>query len=83
MPYAQLATALEGTASRLGRIQAPTLVLRGGRDALLPPAHARMLAERIPDAELAEVEGIGHLYLFERLEESLSIVADWIRRRSP
>jgi 3-oxoadipate enol-lactonase len=47
------ATVYHDTSSRLGLIRAPTLVMHGERDAIAPPANAWLLAERIPDAELA------------------------------
>ncbi|MEM1315065.1 MAG: alpha/beta fold hydrolase [Pseudomonadota bacterium] len=47
-------------AERLARIDAPTLIIHGTDDALLPIEHGRDLARRIPGAELREVEGMGH-----------------------
>jgi pimeloyl-ACP methyl ester carboxylesterase len=77
------ATVYHDTFARLPRIQAPTLVMHGDRDALSPVANARMLASRIPDAELAIVPGAGHAFALERPEESLSLLLDWLRRRAP
>src|SRR4051794_37537692 len=54
------ATVYHDTVSRLGQIQAPTLVMHGGADAMSPVANARLLAERIPDARLVILEGAGH-----------------------
>jgi pimeloyl-ACP methyl ester carboxylesterase len=45
----------------LPRIAAPTVVLWGERDALIPLEHGRVLRQRIPGAELRVVEGAGHL----------------------
>ena len=53
------ATVYHDTVSRLGGIQAPTLVLHGGATRLAPVANARLLAERIPDAELTSSAGRG------------------------
>jgi pimeloyl-ACP methyl ester carboxylesterase len=36
----------------LHRIQAPTLVLSGARDKLVPPANGRLIARRLPNAQL-------------------------------
>lgn len=47
-------------APRLSDITAPTLVVHGTEDPLLPLAHGEALAERIPHAELIRVEGMGH-----------------------
>ena len=43
----------------LGSIQAPTLVVCGTSDRVVPPANSRILAERIPNASLILIPG-GH-----------------------
>jgi pimeloyl-ACP methyl ester carboxylesterase len=43
----------------LGAIKAPTLVVAGSRDGVVPPANARVLARRIPGATLVILPG-GH-----------------------
>jgi pimeloyl-ACP methyl ester carboxylesterase len=45
---------------RLGEIRAPTLVLHGTEDPLLPFGHAEALAAEIPGARLVPLEGMGH-----------------------
>jgi pimeloyl-ACP methyl ester carboxylesterase len=47
-------------AERLPRITAPTLVLHGEHDALIPVAAAHDLARRIPGATLEVIPGWGH-----------------------
>jgi len=49
-----------GRAAQLGRINAPTLVLHGLADPLIPVAAAHDLAARIPGAQLELIEGMGH-----------------------
>ena len=71
------------TYARLPRIKAPTLVLHGERDLLTPPANARILATRIPDATLAVIPGAGHAYFVERPDESFAAFRDWLDRRGP
>jgi pimeloyl-ACP methyl ester carboxylesterase len=63
-PYAaQLAAALGHDAhGRLGRVEAPTLVVHGEEDRMVAPANASLLAEAIPAAELMTLPGAGHLY---------------------
>jgi pimeloyl-ACP methyl ester carboxylesterase len=46
-------------------ISVRTLVLHGGADTVVDPRNARMLAQRIPDAELVILPGLGHLLLWE------------------
>jgi pimeloyl-ACP methyl ester carboxylesterase len=44
----------------LGSISAPTLVVCGSRDRVVPPANSRVLARRIPDALLVVLPATGH-----------------------
>ena len=67
---------------RLPTLRVPTLVLHGTEDQMIDPANARILASRIPGAELALLEGAGHLYHSERADEADAIVLDFIRRHS-
>lgn len=52
----------------------------GMEDQMVPVENARILAERIPGAELVLVEGAGHLYHSERAEEADAAVLDFVRR---
>lgn len=45
----------------LARVQAPTLVLWGGRDAIIPVAQATRLAADLPQAELIIYDDLGHI----------------------
>ncbi|NRQ31429.1 alpha/beta hydrolase [Nonomuraea sp. NN258] len=45
---------------RLGEITAPTLVLHGTKDPLLPFGHGEALAREIPGARLVPLPGVGH-----------------------
>jgi pimeloyl-ACP methyl ester carboxylesterase len=55
--------------------------MHGELDRLVPLAAARLLAARIPDAELAVVPGTGHAYALEAPRESLELLLDWRARR--
>ncbi len=46
---------------RLWRIEAPTLVLAGTRDVIVPPARQRALADAIPGARFETIAGAGHI----------------------
>jgi pimeloyl-ACP methyl ester carboxylesterase len=67
---------------RLGQIRAPTLVMTGDDDPLVPPGNSRFLAEHIPGAELIVFPGGRHAFNVEFEEESNSAVLDFIRRHS-
>jgi pimeloyl-ACP methyl ester carboxylesterase len=49
----------------LPRITAPTLVVHGTEDPLVPPANGVALARAIPGARLVELPGCGHLPMWE------------------
>lgn len=66
---------------RLPDIAAPTLVINGEDDALLPAENSRILAQRIPGAELILLPDTGHLHFQERPEEAAAAVLDFLRRR--
>ena len=59
---------------RLHRITCPTLVVRGGADALVPAAHAEAYAAEIPGAQLVVIEGAGHLLPLEKPAELAAAV---------
>jgi pimeloyl-ACP methyl ester carboxylesterase len=48
-------------AGRLGEIGAPTLVIHGDADPLVPLENGRYLAEHIAGAQLIVYEGVGHI----------------------
>ena len=50
------------THDRLGDVRAPTLVVHGDADRMVPIDNGRRLAEAIPDARLLALPGAGHLY---------------------
>ena len=65
---AQLAAATGHDASaRLGAIAAPTLVVHGTEDRMVPPDNGRALAAAIPGAELRLLEDAAHLYTTDKL----------------
>jgi aminoacrylate hydrolase len=64
---------------KLHAIDRPTLVLAGTKDACTPPYYSENLAQLIPNAELAFVEG-GHLVYYEKPEEFYARVREFICR---
>ncbi|HEX9037133.1 MAG TPA: alpha/beta hydrolase [Ktedonobacterales bacterium] len=62
-------------------IRCPALVLVGDQDALTPVADARILFERIPDAELEVIEDSGHLSNLERADLVTERMARFLRER--
>jgi len=62
----------------LHRIRKPVLVVSGGADPIVPPINARILARRLPDAELEVVPDAGHLLLMERAPEMAARIAEFL-----
>jgi DNA-binding SARP family transcriptional activator/pimeloyl-ACP methyl ester carboxylesterase len=60
----------------LPMVDAPTLVVHASRDRVIPVELARYIAERIPDATLAEVDSADHLIWFS---DAMEAVADQIQ----
>src|SRR4051794_36338099 len=56
-----MAAALHNTTSRLGRIDAPALVVHGEDDRVVPVENARLIASRLPHGRLHLLPGAGHL----------------------
>lgn len=54
-----------GLSRRLQYVKAPTLVIHGAQDALVPVAYAPAWAEAIEGAKVEVIEGAGHLPMFE------------------
>ena len=59
---------------RLHRVTAPTLVVRGAEDTLMPREHAATYAAEIPGASLVEVAGAAHLLALEKPAELAELV---------
>ncbi len=76
---AQLAAANVHDA-RVEDIRAPTLVVHGEEDVLIPPANGERLAADIPGAELSMWPGAAHLYFTDEPEVD-RYVAGWLSRR--
>lgn len=74
------AIAGHATYDRLPEIKAPTLVIAGDADKLLPVENSRILADRIPNAELVLLENMGHGFFIEAADEVHKTVIDFLKR---
>jgi pimeloyl-ACP methyl ester carboxylesterase len=63
---------------RLGEIAAPTLVVWGADDALVPVGDAWELGELIPDARVVVYEDTGHVAMLERPEAFNELVEEFL-----
>jgi len=61
------------------QIQAPTLLLTGDSDRVIPPQNSRMLHEKLPHSRLVNVEGGGHLFFMEQPERVNREIVDFLK----
>jgi pimeloyl-ACP methyl ester carboxylesterase len=62
------------TSARLPGLRMPALVVHGTEDQLLPVENGRLIASLIPGAQLEILEGVGHMFFWERPERSAELV---------
>ncbi len=74
-----MATTKLDTYDRLPAIQAPTLVLYGADDILIPPVNSRTIAGQIPGAKVKEYDGAGHGFTAQCAEEFAADLLDFLR----
>lgn len=71
----------EGT--EVERIAVPALVVHGGEDLIVPVENGRMLAARLPRAELVELPGRGHNLMLEDPATFNRLVEEFLSRVGP
>ena len=62
---------------RLWRVSAPTLVVRGAADTLIPEPHARTYAAEIPGSTYREIEEAAHMVMIERPDALAAAIAEF------
>jgi len=63
---------------RLPAITAPTLILFGAHDAVVPPANAALLAQQIPHSRVHILPDAGHFFPLETPEEAARVVVEFV-----
>jgi pimeloyl-ACP methyl ester carboxylesterase len=63
-----------GLASRLHRVAAPTLLVWGESDRIVPPRYAQDFQEKIATAQVAIIPAAGHLPEVEQLDRTAEVV---------
>lgn len=64
--------------SRLAYISAPTLVIHGENDRLVPPENARLIAGRIPGAKLIIIPGASHIFTTDQPDLAHAAILDFL-----
>ncbi len=67
--------------ARVKKVKAPTLVIHGSLDRIIPLAAARELVRRRPDWTLRVLEGVGHVPMMETPKLFLSVLFEWLADR--
>ncbi|MEP7105211.1 MAG: alpha/beta hydrolase [Chloroflexota bacterium] len=62
----------------LPAIKAPTLIVHGARDRLVPVAAVRDLVRRRPDWQLEVLEGVGHMPMLETPDRFLQVTRQFV-----
>jgi pimeloyl-[acyl-carrier protein] methyl ester esterase len=62
----------------LPQIESPSLVIAGERDTLTPPQASRHIAERMPQARLALVEGAAHAPFLSHPDQFVACIKDFL-----
>src|SRR5580700_7406336 len=63
---------------RLPQITAPTLVIHGKLDRLVPPGNGEMIAARIPGAKLVLLERAGHLFSTDQTQAAHQPILEFL-----
>jgi pimeloyl-ACP methyl ester carboxylesterase len=67
--------------TRVKKVEAPTLVIHGELDRLIPLSAVRDLVRRRPDWTLEVIEGCGHVPMMETPDLFLKVVNQWLTYR--
>jgi pimeloyl-ACP methyl ester carboxylesterase len=67
-----------GLRSRLPLISAPTLIVHGAKDGLVPSVYAEEFARLIPGASVRIIEGAGHLPMVEQEDAFVAAVEEFL-----
>ncbi len=63
---------------RLPQVQAPTLIIHGDKDALVPLRNAHILQERVAGSRLQVLPGAGHVFFWEFPGESADAIVRFL-----
>jgi 3-oxoadipate enol-lactonase len=69
--------------ARLDRIAAPTLVIHGQSDQLVPAGNGELIASRVPGAKLVMLPHASHIFTTDQPEASQRAIMDFLGRQAP
>ncbi|MBN1178206.1 MAG: alpha/beta fold hydrolase [Anaerolineae bacterium] len=65
---------------RLKDVTAPTLILFGEHDKVVPPANAELLAQQIPGSRIVILPGAGHMFPIEAPEAAVEAITAFLEK---
>ena len=66
------------TYERLSQIEAPTFIIHGDKDILVPVENAEVLRRRIEGSQVRIVPGVAHMFFWEKPEESSEAIVEFL-----
>lgn len=64
---------------KLSAITAPTLILFGAQDKVVPPGNAELLARQIPHSTIALLPDAGHFFPFETPDAANAVIVNFLK----
>jgi pimeloyl-ACP methyl ester carboxylesterase len=77
-----VATNWSGTCTNLQKIKSPTLVISGLNDAVIPSENSLIIAEKIKESWLVQINGAGHGLMYQYPEQFTGIVKTFFENTS-
>ena len=68
------------SSQRLSEVRAPTMIMTGDRDVLIPPRNSEILAELIPGALLSVIPGCAHRIMWEATDECVTLISNFLEQ---
>lgn len=68
----------EDVARRMAALTMPVLILTGDQDKVVPPGNADLLAQKIPHARVHVIPDSGHLFPYEKPEETAALLREFL-----
>ena len=64
---------------KLQNVQAPTLILLGEHDQVVPPGNTELLANKLPDARIKTLPNTGHMFPVEDPDAAVAALLDFLQ----
>ena len=79
--FGQKSKVIQPLLEKMPTVKAPTLVVWGRQDQIIPVSHAEIAASRIPNARLELFDNCGHMPQFEQPEKFNKLVLEFLEEK--